>query len=166
MNELLIGHLTDIQGQCFQARLTGHLDPHLPILKIGQERVLVGQLSSHVAIRQGNIHLLAMVTRIQEGEKDANQNRYRMLTLLPLGEVDHSGTFLRGVRNFPTIGAEVHAIGSSGTVNSAWDICTAIRTWKSASTQPECSAVILPCWGNRAQGNPGRLPAFYNVPYG
>lgn len=112
----LIGHLSDIQGQSFVARLNGSGDPRGETVTVDGEQVLVGQLSSHVAIRQDGIHILAMVTRMHAvgpAGACADEASCRLLHLLPLGEIDGQGQFLRGVRHYPSVGAEVHVVGSA-----------------------------------------------------
>ncbi|MCA1803799.1 MAG: DUF87 domain-containing protein [Xanthomonadaceae bacterium] len=109
----LIGHLTDIQGQSFTARLCLEGGASGIMVQVDGEEVLVGQLSSHVAIRQQDIHILATVTRMQTVPGASDTAGGQALELLPLGEVDAQGQFQRGIRHFPAVGAEVHAVGSN-----------------------------------------------------
>ena len=109
----LIGHLTDIQGQSFTAHLNLAGGAQGNTLTVDGEELLVGQLASHVAIRQRDIHILATVTRMHSVPGAAGMTDSQVIDLLPLGEVDAQGQFQRGIRHFPAVGAEVHAVGSN-----------------------------------------------------
>ena len=39
---------------------------HAPTVTIGDEDVLVGQLGSYVAVKQNDVHLIAIVTRMED----------------------------------------------------------------------------------------------------
>ena len=39
-----------------------------PVVTIGDEDILVGQLGSYVAVRQNDVHIIAIVTRMTEQE--------------------------------------------------------------------------------------------------
>ena len=97
-----------------------------PTITIGDEDVLVGQLGSYVAIKQNEVHLIAIVTRMTEQEALAAQTietpgdeaarlpfAKRVARLTPVGSILADGQFERGVARYPTTGAEVHAIGST-----------------------------------------------------
>ena len=64
----VIGHIVDVQGNLLVATLVEDDQGHAPIVTIGDEDVLVGQLGSYVAVRQNNVHLIAIVTRMTEQE--------------------------------------------------------------------------------------------------
>lgn len=96
-----------------------------PTITIGDEDVTVGQLGSYVAVRQNDVHLISVVTRMTEQEAlaapsietpgdDAARLPFakRIARLTPVGSVLGNGQFERGVTRYPTTGAEVHAIGS------------------------------------------------------
>lgn len=122
----VIGYVVDVQGDLFTATLVEDEQGHAPIVTIGDEDVLVGQLGSYVAIKQNDIHLIAIVTRMTEQEAlatptietpgdDVARLPYakRVARLTPIGSVHAAGHFERGVARYPTTGAEVHAIGSA-----------------------------------------------------
>ncbi len=113
--DTLIGYLSEVQGQGMTAHLDAALDTYTPTVSCDGETVLVGQLGSHVAVRQADIQVLAMVTRIIDSDAGNGDetNSGRQLNLLPLGELDEQGRFHRGVRRFPSLGAEVHAVGTA-----------------------------------------------------
>jgi uncharacterized protein DUF87/helicase HerA-like protein len=126
LHNTVIGYLVDVQGTLLTATLVEDEQGRAPIVTIGDEDILVGQLGSYVAIKQNRIHLIAIVTRMTEQEALAAQTietpgdeaarlpfAKRIAQLTPVGSVLQDGHFERGVAEYPTTGAEVHAIGSS-----------------------------------------------------
>ena len=122
----VVGHIVDVQGNLLVATLVEDDQGHAPIVTIGDEDVLVGQLGSYVAVRQNNVHLIAIVTRMTEQEALASPTidtpgddparlpfARRIARLTPVGSIIGNGEFERGVTQYPTTGAEVHAIGSA-----------------------------------------------------
>ena len=122
----VIGHIVDVQGNLLIATLVEDEQGRTPTITIGDEDVLVGQLSSYVAVKQNDVHLIAIVTRITEQEALATPTietpgedparlpfAKRIARLTPVGSVLADGQFERGVARYPTTGAEVHAISSS-----------------------------------------------------
>lgn len=120
----VIGHLVDVQGSALTAVLVEDEQGHTPTVTIGDEDVLVGQIGSYVAVRQNEVHIIAMVTRMTEQEALATPTietpgddtasvpfAKRTARLTPIGSVRPDGHFDRGVGRYPTTGAEVHAIG-------------------------------------------------------
>jgi len=96
-----------------------------PTVTIGDEDILVGQIGSYVAIRQNDVNIVAIVTRMTEQEalaaptietpgEDTARLPFakRIARLTPIGSIRADGQFDRGVGRYPTTGAEVHAIGS------------------------------------------------------
>lgn len=123
--ETRIGYVTDVQAGTVSVTLSDIEQDGPLIVTIGDEDVLVGRVGSYVAIVQRNLATLAMVTRMSETEKlvplepgQAGQDAIRVakvsreLSITPLGVLDDSGEFQRGVSTFPTTGAEVHALGA------------------------------------------------------
>ncbi len=121
----VIGYVVDVQGNLFMATLVEDEQGYVPAITIGDEDVLVGQLGSYVAIKQNDVHLIAIVTRMTEQESLASPSietpgddaarlpfAKRIARLTPVGSVLANGQFERGVTQYPTTGAEVHAIGS------------------------------------------------------
>ena len=122
----VIGHIVDVQGNLLTATLVEDDQGQAPTVTIGDEDVLVGQLGSYVAVRQNEVHLIAIVTRMTEqealaaptietpGEETARLTfAKRIARLTPVGSIIGDGEFERGVARYPTTGAEVHAIGSA-----------------------------------------------------
>ena len=122
----VISHVIDVQGNLLMATLVEDEQGHAPTVTIGDEDVLVGQLGSYVAVKQNDVHLIAIVTRMTEQEAlaaptietpgdDAARLPFakRIARLTPVGSILADGQFERGVARYPTTGAEVHAIGST-----------------------------------------------------
>lgn len=122
----VIGHIVDVQGNLLIATLVEDEQGHVPTVTIGDEDVLVGQLGSYVAVKQNDVHLIAIVTRMTEQEalamptietpgEDTARLPFakRIARLAPVGSILETGQFERGVSQYPTTGAEVHAICSS-----------------------------------------------------
>ncbi len=123
--ETLIGYVTDVQSGNISVLLINDEPNSSPVITIGDEDVLIGQIGSYVLIKQEQTRALAMVTRMKEQEKvippEAGQRgedtlndplAVRTVTLVPLGRINDQGEFVRGIGIFPTTGAEVHAIGA------------------------------------------------------
>lgn len=105
-----IGHLVDIDGSGMVARL-------LPIegdsIVTDEGTVLVGQPGSYVVIRQEDIRILAIVGRVYERLDDANLEKpHRYIQIKPMGELKGKRSFQRGVKRYPTLGAEIHVVNS------------------------------------------------------
>lgn len=121
----VVGYLVDVQGNLLTATLVEDEQGHAPTVTIGDEDILVGQLGSYVAVRQNDVHLICIVTRMTEQEalaaptietegEDSARLPFakRIARLTPVGSILTSGEFERGVGQYPTTGAEVRAIGA------------------------------------------------------
>jgi DNA helicase HerA-like ATPase len=121
----VIGYVTDVQGNMLTASLVEDDQGRVPTVTIGDEDILVGQLGSYVAIRQNDINIIAIVTRMTEQEalaaptietpgEDTARLPFakRVARLTPIGSTRADGQFDRGFAQYPTTGAEVHAVGS------------------------------------------------------
>jgi hypothetical protein len=122
----VIGHIVDVQGNLLMATLVEDEQGRVPTVTIADEDIMVGQLGSYVAVKQNDVHLIAIVTRMTEQEAlaaptvetpgdDAARLPFakRIARLTPVGSVLANGQFERGVARYPTTGAAVHAIGST-----------------------------------------------------
>lgn len=122
----VIGYVVDVQGDLLVATLVEDDQGHAPTVTIGDEDVMVGQLGSYVAVKQNDVSLIAIVTRMTEQEALAAPTietpgddtarlpfAKRIARLTPVGSIVEDGQFERGVTQYPTTGAEVHAIGSA-----------------------------------------------------
>lgn len=122
----VIGYVIDVQGNQFTASLVEDEQGRAPTVTIGDEDILVGQIGSYVAIRQRDVNIVAIVTRMTEQEalaaptietpgEDTARLPFakRMARLTPIGSLRDDGRFDRGVGRYPTTGAEVHALGAA-----------------------------------------------------
>lgn len=122
----VIGYVVDVQGNQLTASLVEDDQGRAPTVTIGDEDILVGQLGSYVAIRQHDVNIIAIVTRMTEQEalaapsietpgEDAARLPFakRIARLTPIGCIRTDGQFNRGVGRYPTTGAEVHAVGAT-----------------------------------------------------
>jgi len=114
LSNLVIGYITVVRGDGMEARIAEAYANETPIIKIGEEEMLAGQIGSYVVIRQAMINVLALTFKMWEQDRfDALGNRQtdRYMSLIPVGEIQENGTFIRGVRHYPTPGAKVYAVG-------------------------------------------------------
>lgn len=122
----VIGYVIDVQANMLMASLVEDDQGRAPTVTIGDEDILVGQIGSYVAIRQNDVNIVAIVTRMTEqevlaaptietpGEDTARLSfAKRIARLTPIGSIRADGQFDRGVGRYPTTGAEVHAVGST-----------------------------------------------------
>lgn len=122
----VIGYVVDVQANVLTASLVEDDQGRAPTITIGDEDILVGQIGSYVAIRQNDVNIVAIVTRMTEqealaaptiatpGEDTARLSfAKRIARLTPIGSIRADGQFDRGVGRYPTTGAEVHAVGSA-----------------------------------------------------
>lgn len=125
-NSTVVGHIVDVQGSLLTATLVEDDQGRAPTVTIGDEDILVGQIGSYVAVRQNDVHIIAIVTRMTEQEALAGPTietpgddtarlpfAKRIARLTPIGSIQPDGQFGRGVGRYPTTGAEVHAIGAA-----------------------------------------------------
>lgn len=121
----VIGYVIDVQGNLFTTSLVEDDQGRAPTVTIGDEDILVGQIGSYVAVRQNDVNIIAIVTRMTEQEalaaptietpgEDTARLPFakRTARLTPIGSIGADGQFDRGIGQYPTTGAEVHAIGS------------------------------------------------------
>jgi len=109
-SKTVIGHLVDVDGISMVARLLSDLDNSI---ETGEGTTLVGQPGSYVVIRQDEIRILAIVGRAYQRPEDAGMDKpFRYITLKPMGELKGRRRFQRGVKRYPTLGAELHSVRS------------------------------------------------------
>lgn len=110
----LLAHLTEVRGNGMEARLIEDHVKELPLIKVDGEDILAGHIGAYVVIRQAGVDVLALVLKnCQQDRFDRYDARVadRFLSLVPVGELQSDGTFIRGVRRYPTPGARVYAVG-------------------------------------------------------
>ncbi len=114
--QILIGHLVEVRGDGMDARIIEEHCTAAPVITVGGEEILAGNLGSYVMIRQPKVSVLALVFKMWERDRfDSLGNRAtdRFISLIPVGELNESHVFIRGVRHYPTPGANVYAVGLS-----------------------------------------------------
>ncbi|PPD34681.1 MAG: ATPase [Methylomonas sp.] len=114
--QILIGNLVEVRGNGMDARIIEEHSTAAPIIKVDNEEILAGNIGSYVVIRQANIRVLALVFKMWERDRfDTLGNRAsdRFISLIPVGEMNEDNSFVRGVRHYPTPGAQVFAVGLS-----------------------------------------------------
>ena len=109
-SETLIGYVTDVCSGGLTARLLRKEEGFAPVVRVGDEKLLVGQINSYAVVRQYGLQLLTMISRMSEKPAD-NGEVDKILELILLGEIGKNGNFQRGVRHYPATGAELHAVG-------------------------------------------------------
>jgi len=110
---ILIGHLVEVRGNGMDARITEEHSTAQPLIKVGEEEILAGHLGSYVVIQQNEIKVLALVFKMWERDRFdslGNRSSDRFIALIPVGEINEAGVFIRGVRHYPTPGASVYAV--------------------------------------------------------
>jgi DNA helicase HerA-like ATPase len=110
----LIGHLVDVTGEYFDAKLVSEDEEFVAERMFGMNKIRIGQVGSYLTIRQGDSQTLVMVERLWR-ETSRHGHSLHMVRLTPLGEISMDGEFTRGVAHFPTTGAELHLV-------SNWDL--------------------------------------------
>jgi len=113
-SSILIGYLTEVRGNGMNAIITEQFTIETPIIKVGNEEILAGQIGSYVVIKQSDISILALVFKMWGKDRfDTTDRRQtdRFISLIPVGEIEIGGKFVRGVRHYPTPGAKVYAVG-------------------------------------------------------
>ncbi len=113
-SSILIGYLTQVRGDGMEARIAEEHAGDLPVITIDGEEMLAGQIGSYVVIKQKTINVLALVFKTWGKDRfDPTDRRKtdRFISLIPVGEIQDNGAFVRGVRHYPTPGAKVYAVG-------------------------------------------------------
>ena len=113
-SNIMIGSITDVRGDGMDARISEEYSTDNPLIDLGDEQILAGNIGSYVVIRQGKIAVLAQVFKMWETDRFDQQGKRstdRNVSLIPVGEIEEDGSFIRGVRHYPTSGAKVYAVG-------------------------------------------------------
>ncbi|CAG7857029.1 hypothetical protein MCAMS1_01730 [biofilm metagenome] len=113
-SSILIGYLTEVRGDGMEARIAEEHSGDLPLININGEDILAGQIGSYIVIKQNNINVLGLIFKTWGRDRfDPTDRRKtdRFVSLIPVGEINSDGSFVRGVRHYPTPGAKVYAVG-------------------------------------------------------
>lgn len=123
----LVGYISDISGGELIATLISDMEGFEPVVQVGSETLSVGQLGSQMLITHRHIKVLGQVLRMWEedtdyvvsksdsitGTKAVRKGKNRYVKLLPLGEINEKGEFIRGVKQYVVTGAEVHLVNAA-----------------------------------------------------
>ena len=107
----VLGHLTEVTGEYFIARLLSDHDGLSSDKMIGMDKVRIGQVGSYIMVKQADTKLLCMVERMWT-ETTADGEELQKLRLTPLGGFNSKGDFERGILHYPTTGAELHLVSN------------------------------------------------------
>jgi len=107
----VFGHLVEVTGDFFVARLTSDLESLSSDKMIGMDKVRIGQVGSYLMVKQSGTKILSMVDSMWTEIASDGREIYK-IKLSPLGEFDSNGNFDRGIHHFPTAGAELHMVSS------------------------------------------------------
>lgn len=102
----VIGHLVEITGEYFVAKLDSDLEGLSSDKMIGMDKVRIGQVGSYLMVIQSGTRLLCMVESMWTETSSDGKDTYK-LRLTPLGEYNSDGNFKRGINHYPTVGAEL-----------------------------------------------------------
>ncbi|WP_133717669.1 ATP-binding protein [Methylocaldum gracile] len=111
--DTLIGHLLEVRNGQFVAKLLSEEEGFCPTVSVDGELKVVGQPGSYVSIRQHGFRSLALINHVEadrSGGRTCRSAAGSLVALTPLGQITDEGAFQRGVRHFPTPGAEVHIV--------------------------------------------------------
>jgi DNA helicase HerA-like ATPase len=105
----LVGKLIEVRENELHAMLTVDYSSGFPQLTVDGEELQIGQVGSYMQIRQGKIVVIGMVSSAE----DEPFSSRAVIKMIPVGELNESGGFSRGISLYPAPGAEVHAMPSS-----------------------------------------------------
>ena len=83
----LIGHLTKVETGSLCARLVEDDEGRLPRISVNGEDDMRAQPGSYVAIIQGDVRILAVITSLTETHEPGGTTSFRTIQLIPLGEI-------------------------------------------------------------------------------
>jgi DNA helicase HerA-like ATPase len=109
--DTLVGRLTEISGDGFVGKLISRGGEFVSERMVGMHKVRIGQVGSYLKVTQYGRDVVVMVEGTWQ-QRDPDGRIEHMIRLSPLGEMEMGGDFQRGVSNYPTTGAELHAMSS------------------------------------------------------
>ena len=110
-SETLVGRLVQVDGEAFVGRLISRSGEFISERMVGMHKVRIGQVGSYLKVSQHGNDVITMVEGTWQ-ERDPDGRVEHMIRLSPMGEMEMGGEFRRGVANYPTPGAEIHAMSS------------------------------------------------------
>jgi len=110
-NTNVLGHLVEVTHEFLVADLKSNLEGLSGGKMIGMDKVRIGQVGSYLMVKQDDTSILTMVESMWVEPSAENVDLYK-IRLTPLGGFDSSGNFDRGIKHFPTVGAELHVVSN------------------------------------------------------
>ena len=107
----ILGHLVEVTGEYFVAKLDDDLEGFTADKMIGMDKVRLGQVGSYLMVKQSDTKILCMVEKMWT-ETISESHEIHKLRLTPLGEFNAKGNFDRGIHHYPTAGATLHVVSS------------------------------------------------------
>ena len=89
----VIGHLVEVTGDFFVAKMTSDLEDLSSDKLIGMDKVRIGQVGSYLMVKQSGTKVLSMVDTMWT-ETDSSGRDIFKIKLSPLGEFDSNGNFI------------------------------------------------------------------------
>jgi uncharacterized protein len=108
-----LGDVQDVNGSTISVSL--HSDTLPGLTFINGHGYRIGQVGSFIRIPIGYIDLFGIISQVGAGSVPANLKEiephgHRWMTVQIIGEVYRSGSFNRGISQYPTIGDSVHIV--------------------------------------------------------
>ncbi|MEM1111891.1 MAG: ATP-binding protein [Pseudomonadota bacterium] len=103
------GQLVDVSEGYFIARLNDHALERPGAQEGDSGGSIAGRVGSHLIVRSAGKGILVSVARSYDVAGEHGNNQI-MAQLTPMGMIDHTGRFSRGIAHYPDCGAEVHTI--------------------------------------------------------
>lgn len=105
----LVGHLVEVTGADFVARLLDEDEGFTAEITVGPDRISVGQVGSYMLVEHAGHRVLTIVESMWQEQGPIGET-VRMVRMNPVGELSQTGDFYRGVAHYPTTGAELHIV--------------------------------------------------------
>lgn len=109
--DTLVGRLVEVSGESFIGKLISRGGEFVSERMVGMHKVRIGQVGSYLKVSQHGNDVVVMVEGTWQ-ERDHDGRIENLIRLSPMGEMEMGGDFRRGVSNYPTTGAELHALSS------------------------------------------------------
>lgn len=118
--ETYMGSVEDVNGSTVRISLSKQ--SLTGFVYIEGQGYRVGQIGSFIRIPIGFVNLYGIVSQVgasavPENKKEDNPSGNRWMTIQLIGEGQRSGTFQRGLSQYPTIGDEVHLVSEKELKN-------------------------------------------------
>lgn len=118
--ETYLGDVQDVNGTTVRIFLSK--ESLTGFIYIDGQGYRVGQIGSFIRIPIGYIDLFGIISQVgasaaPDNKKDIEENSNNWMTIQLIGESQRSGSFQRGISQYPTIGDEVHLVSEKELKN-------------------------------------------------